>query len=192
MNGQYRCLRLLFVLKCAPEIFKCMVDGMLECIPAISVMDDIFIAAATVEEHNAILCKLVEKAANYNLQLKCHIHRTLFPCVGHWITADGQKPDSVKVDAMHLHETTNRQIWCTPFPRVCNLPVYVYTKPQWGRHSTTSAPQEWCGVCLEHRAAHLWFVHSFSSAEVFWACQVYGQKYVPSEPEIEEFIIEFE
>ena len=52
-------------------------DEMLEGIAgAISVMDDILIAAPTMEEHVAILRRVVERATSYNLKLnfnKCDI-----------------------------------------------------------------------------------------------------------------------
>ena len=76
--GRYRWLRLPFGLKCAPEIFQRIMDEMLEGIATVSVMDDILIAAPTVEEHDAILRRAVERATSYNLRLnfnKCHIRQ---------------------------------------------------------------------------------------------------------------------
>lgn len=104
-NGRYKWLRLPFGIKCAPEIFQRIMDEMLEGIAgAVSVMDDILIAAPTMEEHDAILRKVVERATSYNLKLnftKCHIRQTSVPYVGHLITADGLKPDPSKVEAVH-------------------------------------------------------------------------------------------
>lgn len=78
-------MRLPFGLKCAPEIFQRM-DEMLEgSTGAISVMDDI--AAPTVEEHDAILRRVVERATSYNLKLnfnKCHIRQSVVPYMGHY------------------------------------------------------------------------------------------------------------
>ena len=102
--GRFRWLRLPFGIKCAPEIYQRIMDQMLEGIEgAVSVMDDILIAAPTVQEHDAILRRVVEKATSYNLKLnfnKCHIRQPSVPYVGHLITADGLKPDPAKVEAV--------------------------------------------------------------------------------------------
>ena len=102
--GRYRWLRLPFGLKCAPEIFQRIMDEMLEGIAgAVSVMDDILVAAPTMEEHDAILRRVVEKATSYNLKLnfsKCHIRQSAVSYVGHLITAHGLKPDPAKVEAI--------------------------------------------------------------------------------------------
>lgn len=102
--GRFRWLRLPFGIKYAPEIFQRIMDQMLEGVPgAISVMDDILIAAPTIQQHDAILCTVVERAARYNLKLnfnKCHIRQSSVPYVGHMITADGLRPDPAKVDAV--------------------------------------------------------------------------------------------
>ncbi|KAL0153751.1 hypothetical protein M9458_050972 [Cirrhinus mrigala] len=111
--GRYRWLRLPFGLKCAPEIFQRIMDEMLEGVTgAISVMDDILVAAPTEEEHDAILRKVVERATSYNLKLnfnKCHIRQPAVPYVGHLITADGLKPDPVKIKAVqHMSRPTDK------------------------------------------------------------------------------------
>lgn len=78
--GRFRWLRLPFGIKCAPEIFQRIMDQMLEGVPgAISVMDDILIAAPTVQEHDAILRRVVERATSSNLKLnfnKCHLRQS--------------------------------------------------------------------------------------------------------------------
>lgn len=101
--GRFRWLRLPFRIKCAPEIFQRIMDQMLEGINgAAGVMDDILIAAPTMEEHDAILRKVVERATSYNLKLnfeKCHMRQSAVPYIGHLITADGLKPDPAKTEA---------------------------------------------------------------------------------------------
>lgn len=102
--GRFRWLRLPFGIKCAPEIFQRIMDQMLEGIPgAISIMDDILVAAPTVQEHDSILRRVVERAASFNLKLnfnKCHVRQSSVPYVRHLITADGLKPDPAKVEAI--------------------------------------------------------------------------------------------
>uniref|UniRef100_A0A8C5PPV9 Gypsy retrotransposon integrase-like protein 1 n=1 Tax=Leptobrachium leishanense TaxID=445787 RepID=A0A8C5PPV9_9ANUR len=102
--GRFRWLRLPFGLKCAPEIFQRIMDEMLEGISgAISVMDDILIAAPSVPEHDEILRKVIQRATSYNLSLnfdKCHVKQSSVPYVGHLITADGLKADPAKIEAV--------------------------------------------------------------------------------------------
>ncbi|KAF0043714.1 hypothetical protein F2P81_005051 [Scophthalmus maximus] len=102
--GRFRWLRLPFGVKCAPEIFHRIMDCMLEGISgATAIMDDIQIAAPDVKTHDAILCKVVERANSYNLRLnfrKCHIRQSEVPYVGHLLTAGGLKPDPAKVETV--------------------------------------------------------------------------------------------
>ncbi|KAJ8366207.1 hypothetical protein SKAU_G00150380 [Synaphobranchus kaupii] len=102
--GRFRWLRLPFGVKCAPEIFQRIIDQMLEGISgATGIMDDILIAAPTIEEHDRTLREVVERATSYNLKLnfdKCHIRQSTVPYVGHLITADGLKPDPAKTEAV--------------------------------------------------------------------------------------------
>ena len=81
-------------------------DQMLEgTAGAVSVMDDILIAAPTGQELDAILHRVIERATSYNLKLnlllyicgKCHRRQ---PSVPYVITADGLKPDLAKVEAV--------------------------------------------------------------------------------------------
>ncbi len=79
-------------------------DEMLEGISgAISIMDDILIAAPTEKEHDVILHKVIQRATSYNLSLnfdKCHIKQSAVPYVGHLITAEGLKADPAKIEAV--------------------------------------------------------------------------------------------
>ena len=64
-QGRYRWLRLPFGLKCAPEIFQRIMDNMLEDIDgAEAIMDDILIAGKDKASHDAILKKVLQKAAD--------------------------------------------------------------------------------------------------------------------------------
>ncbi|XP_041369667.1 uncharacterized protein K02A2.6-like [Gigantopelta aegis] len=85
--GRYRWLRLPFGIKSAPEIFQRIMDQMLEGISgATAVMDDILVAARTVEEHDIILRKVIDRTTQYNLKLnmdKCLIRRSEVQYVGH-------------------------------------------------------------------------------------------------------------
>ena len=102
--GRYRWLRLPFGIKSAPEIFQRIMDQMLEGISgATAVMDDILVAARTVEEHDIILRKVIDRATQFNLKLnmdKCLIRRSEVQYVGHLLTSEGLKPDPRKVQAV--------------------------------------------------------------------------------------------
>ena len=102
--GRFRWLRLPFGLKCSPEIVQRIMNNILKGISgAISVMDNILVAAPTIKEHDEILSKVVERATNDNLRLnfsKCHICQAAVQYMGHLITADGLKPDPAKVEAV--------------------------------------------------------------------------------------------
>lgn len=69
-------------------------DEMLDGISgAISIMDDILIAATTEKEHDAILHKVIQRATSYNLSLnfdKCHIKQSSVPHVGHLKASKGR------------------------------------------------------------------------------------------------------
>lgn len=102
--GRYRWLRLPFGIKCAPEIFQRIMDKMLEGIQgARAIMDDILVAAETVEEHDRILKEVIRRATEYNLKLnfdKCQVRQSEVKYVGHLVTAEGLKVDPNKVKAV--------------------------------------------------------------------------------------------
>lgn len=70
---------------------------------ATAIMDDIVIVGTDQEHHDAIFKRVLQRAANYNLQLnvdKCHVRQPEVSYVGHLITADGLKPDPEKTKAI--------------------------------------------------------------------------------------------
>mgnify|MGYP003691723641 FL=1 len=69
---------------------------------ASAIIDDILIAGETLEEHDAILRKVVERATSYNLKLnfdKCKIRKSIVPYMGHIVSDQGLKPDPDKIKA---------------------------------------------------------------------------------------------
>ena len=102
--GRYRWLRLPFGIRSCPEIYQRIMDDMLEGIKgARAIMDDILIAAETVDEHDKILKSVLDRATSWNLRLnydKCHVRQTSVLYVGHYVTKEGLKPDPEKVRAM--------------------------------------------------------------------------------------------
>ena len=102
--GRYRWLRLPFGIKSAPEIYQKIMDNMIAGIKGASaIIDDILIAGETLEEHDAILRKVVERATSYNLKLnfdKCKIRKSSVPYMGHIVSDQGLKPDPDKIKAI--------------------------------------------------------------------------------------------
>ena len=107
--GRYRWLRLPFGIKCAPEIFQRIMDQMLEGIAgAIAIMDDILIAGKDKAQHDAILKKVLERAASYNLKLnheKCQLRQESVKYVGHIISKQGLHADPEKIAAVKAMPT---------------------------------------------------------------------------------------
>ncbi|XP_033755877.1 uncharacterized protein LOC117338629 [Pecten maximus] len=88
--GRYRYLRMPMGTKCSSEVNH---FGDLEGTEF--VVDDILVHGRTLEEHNARLKAVLEKARQINLKLnksKCVIGKSEVNYVGHTLTGDGMKP----------------------------------------------------------------------------------------------------
>ncbi|XDV16419.1 hypothetical protein PO909_016143 [Leuciscus waleckii] len=66
---------------------------------AISVKDDILIAAPSAKDHDEILRKVIQAAQLLNFD-KCHIKQSSVPYMGHLITSDGLRADHAKIEAV--------------------------------------------------------------------------------------------
>ena len=67
--GRYRFLRLPFGLKSAQDVFQKRIDETFQDIPGIEIVaDDILIFSTTMEEYNAILRKLFDRARKYGVK----------------------------------------------------------------------------------------------------------------------------
>ena len=112
--GRYRFTRMPFGIKSAPEVFQNIMSQMVEDIEgAESIIDDILVWGATVEEHDMRVKRVLQKAKQYNLKLsrsKCEIRRSELKYVGHLLTQDGVKPDPEKVRAVKsMNKPENKQ-----------------------------------------------------------------------------------
>ena len=105
-QGHYGYNRIPFGLKNAPATFQRMMDnafrGLIgkECFVSI---DDIVIFGKTLEEHNMDLIKVLERIKKLGLKLEateCEYVRPELEYLGHLITADGVKPNPVKIKAV--------------------------------------------------------------------------------------------
>ena len=67
--GRYRFLRLPFGLRSAQDVFQKRIDETFQDIPGIEIVaDDILIFSTTMEEHNAILRMLCDRARKYGVK----------------------------------------------------------------------------------------------------------------------------
>ena len=112
--GRYRFTRMPFGIKSAPEVFQNIMSQMVEDIEgAESIIDDILVWGATVEEHDMRVKRVLQKAKQYNLKLsrsRCEIRRSELKYVGHLLTQDGVKPDPEKVRAVQsMNKPENKQ-----------------------------------------------------------------------------------
>ncbi|XP_013404021.1 uncharacterized protein K02A2.6, partial [Lingula anatina] len=102
--GRFRYLRLPMGIKCASEIFQREMNTHFGNLEGVEIMmDDILVHGKSIEEHNARLCKLLEKARAINLKLnkeKCVFAKTEVDYVGHTLTGEGLKPTQKRIDAI--------------------------------------------------------------------------------------------
>ena len=102
--GRYRFLRLPFGLKSAQDVFQKRIDETFQDIPGIEIVaHDILIFSTTMEEHNAILRKLFDRACMY--EVKFNLEKSSFRMdevhfYGHHISRDGLKADPSKITAI--------------------------------------------------------------------------------------------
>lgn len=110
--GRYRYLRMPMGLKCSPEIFQReMVQSFGDIKGVEIVMDDILIHGISVQEHDARLKQVLQRARKLNLKLnkqKSHIRKTEVQYVGHKLTKDGLQPTDDRIRSIsNLKEPTD-------------------------------------------------------------------------------------
>ncbi len=107
--GRYAFKRLPFGISSAPEVFQGIMTQLFEDIDGCEVIiDDLLIWGRNIEEHDARLRIVLERARKYNVKLnreKCQLRRDNVTYIGHQLTADGVKPDPKKVEAVHAMKT---------------------------------------------------------------------------------------
>ena len=93
-----------FGLASASEVFQKRNEAAFDGIDGVHIMaDDIIIVAATVEEHDVILCKVLARAHDHNVKfnldkLQLHVHSVTY--LGTIVSDEGIKPDPAKVSAI--------------------------------------------------------------------------------------------
>lgn len=103
--GRYRFLRLPFGLSCAPEIFQRQMVQFIDDIEGVvTYFDDVLIFAKSVEEHNSILERVLERFKKFNLKLnksKSKFCVTKIKYLGHIISNNGITADDEKIKAIN-------------------------------------------------------------------------------------------
>nr|XP_054768172.1 uncharacterized protein K02A2.6-like [Lytechinus pictus] len=102
--GRYKYIRMPFGINSAPEIFQRTMSQMLEGLEGVDVvMDDILIWGTTRKEHDERLDAVFRRLQENNVRLnesKCKIAVDEVKYIGHLLTANGLKPDMMKVEAV--------------------------------------------------------------------------------------------
>lgn len=102
--GRYRFLRLPFGINAAPEIFHAEMVKHFSDIEGVEIyIDDFFLHAATLEEHNSILEKVLRRAREIGLKFnkeKSKICLNEVKFIGYVFNQNGVRPDDSKVKAI--------------------------------------------------------------------------------------------
>ena len=102
--GRFRFTRMPFGLNSATEVFQKKNEAAFTGIEGIHIVaDDIIIAADTIEEHDAILQKVLTRARERNIKFnldKLQLRVNVVKYLGTIIGADGVKPDPAKILAI--------------------------------------------------------------------------------------------
>ena len=90
--GRYHFLRLPFEIRSAQAVFQKAMDYLFSDCPCEIVVNDMLIWGETEEEHDAKLCRVLDRAREVNLKLKLkklESKATEISDVGHLLTEDG-------------------------------------------------------------------------------------------------------
>ncbi|XP_033362977.1 uncharacterized protein LOC117241106 [Bombus vosnesenskii] len=104
--GHFQFKRMHFGLKNAPATFQRLMNSVLSGLQGIELfvyLDDIVIYSRSLQEHEIIFNKLMERLRTAKLRLqpdKCEFLRHEVNYLGHIISEDGVKPDPKKVEAV--------------------------------------------------------------------------------------------
>ena len=102
-KGLFRYNRLPYGVSVAPAIFQSVMDRILHNLPVACYLDDILISAATVEEHDVLVEKVLQRLQDAGIHLheeKCQFGQRQVEYLGHIIDATGIHPTKDKVRAV--------------------------------------------------------------------------------------------
>ena len=102
--GRYCFNRLPFGLSSSPEIFHRVFSNIFKDIEGVQIfIDDILIHARSIEEHDRILKKVLERAKEYGIcfnKKKCHFRKTEVKYLGHILSQEGMKLDKDRIKSI--------------------------------------------------------------------------------------------
>ena len=123
-KGVFEYTRLPFGVASAPAIFQRYMDTLLQGIPQESVyIDDILIAAATIEEHLHTLELVLQRLQQAGLRLnrsKCLFLQASLEFLGHVVNANGIQPTEEKVRAIKEASEPKNAAELRSFLRIVN------------------------------------------------------------------------
>lgn len=109
-NGQFEFLRLPFGLKNGPAIFQRFVNEVFRDFLArnevVIYMDDILVASRTLDEHLALLDRVLKRLAEYGLELKfqkCKLAYSRIEYLGYDISERGIRPSGSHIEAIRTY-----------------------------------------------------------------------------------------
>ena len=112
-KGQYRFFHMPFGLKMSQNVFQMCMDQLTDRLPGIiAIHDDIYAYSKTQEQHDKHLLQLMKTAAKQGLVYnsnKCHISQPQITFYGTIFSAQGIKPDPMKIQALQDLPTPQSQ-----------------------------------------------------------------------------------
>ena len=112
-KGRYRFLCMPFGLKMSQDVFQMCMDQLTDRLPGIiAIHNDICVYSKTQEKHDKNLLQLMKTAAKQGLVFnsnKCHISQPQITFYGTIFSAQGIKPDPIKIKALQDLPTPQTQ-----------------------------------------------------------------------------------
>lgn len=103
-NGLYAYTRLTFGVNWAASIFQSIMDRILQGLTYVrAYQDDIIIGGLNRQHASENVINVCERLAKYNVRIninKCQFLQSSVNYLGHFLTADGIKPNSAKIKAI--------------------------------------------------------------------------------------------
>ena len=102
--GRYNYTRLPFGTASAPKVFQNIMSHLFDDIEGVEVIvDDLVVWGEKTEQHDVRRRQVLDRCREWNLKLnkdKCRFRVSEVSYVGHLLSADGVKPDPLKVEAI--------------------------------------------------------------------------------------------
>ena len=150
--GRYSYKRLPFGIASAPEVFQNIMSHLFDDIEGLDVIvDDLVVWGENTEQHDVGLRQVLDHCRERNLKLnkdKCRFRLSDVSYVGHVLSADGVKPDPLKVEAVKAMPPPGDRKELQRFAGCCDVFVQVHSKHVPKKCSTTPATSERSGMVL--------------------------------------------